>query len=52
MQVTYDEIIDIVDPKYVPTKRIGFSLKPNMYQISDTNKILNYITTYIIFILM
>ena len=29
MQLTYDEIIDILDLKYVPTKRIGYSLKPN-----------------------
>ena len=40
MQLTYDEIIDILDLKYVPTKRIGYSLKPNIYQMSDLNNAL------------
>ena len=40
MQLTYDEIIDILDLKYVPTKRIGYSLKPNIYQIGDINETL------------
>ena len=40
MQLTYDEIIDILDLKYVPTKRIGYSLKPNIYQKSDKNETL------------
>ena len=31
MQLTYDEIIDILDMKFIPTKRIGYSLKPNIY---------------------
>ena len=43
MQLTYDEIINILDLKYVPTKRIGYSLKPNVYQISDINNTLNNI---------
>ena len=30
-QLPYDEIIDILDLKYIPTKRIGYSLKPNIY---------------------
>ena len=29
-QLTYDEIIDLLDLKYIPTKRIGYSLKPNV----------------------
>ena len=41
-QITYDEHIDILDLKYIPTKRIGFSLKPNINQISDKNKTLKY----------
>ena len=40
MQLTYDEIIDILDLKYVPTKRIGYSLKPKINQIGDINKTL------------
>ena len=43
MQPTYDEIIDILDLKYVATKRIGYSLKPNINQISDINKTLKNI---------
>ena len=38
MQLTYDEIIDVLELKYIPTKRTGYSLKPNIYQISDINK--------------
>ena len=40
MKLNYDEIIDILGLKYVPTKRIGYSLKPNIYQISDINNTL------------
>ena len=43
MQLTYDEIIDILDLKYVPTKRIGYSLKPKIYEISDINETLKKI---------
>ena len=43
MQLTYDELIDIIDLKYVPTKRIGYSLKPNIHQISDINETLKNI---------
>ena len=42
-QLTYDEIIDILDLKYILTKRRGYSLKPNIYQISDINETLKYI---------
>ena len=38
-QLTY-EIINILDLKYIPTKRIGYSIKPNIYQISDINNTL------------
>ena len=36
-QLTYDEIIklDILDLKYIPTKRIGDSIPPGMYGILD-----------------
>ena len=43
LQLSYDEIIDILDLKYIPTKRIGYSLKPNIYQISDINNTLKNI---------
>ena len=37
MQLTYNEIIDILDLEYNPTKRIDYSLKPDIYQVSDKN---------------
>ena len=37
MQLTYDEIIDVLDMKYISTKRIGFSLNPGIYEIVDLN---------------
>ena len=42
-QLTNDEIINIFDLKYTPTKRIGYSLKPNIYQMSKINKTLKFI---------
>ena len=43
-QLTYDEVTDILDLKYILTKRIGYSLKPNKYQVSDINETLKYIS--------
>ena len=43
MQLTYDEIIKILDLKYIPTKRIGFSIKPNIYKVVELNKTLKKI---------
>ena len=40
MQLTYDEIIDILDLKYISTKRIRYNSKPNVYQINEINKTL------------
>ena len=37
MQLTYDEIIKILDFKNIPTKRIGYSMKPNIYIVIDLN---------------
>ena len=44
MHLTYDETIDILDLKYIPTKRIRYSLKPKIYQISDINETLKNIS--------
>ena len=30
MRLSYDEIIDKLDLKYIPTKRMGYSIKPNV----------------------
>ena len=43
MQLTYDEIIDILDFKYIPTKRTGYSLNPGIYEVIDLNNTINYI---------
>ena len=31
MQLTYDEIIDLLGLKYIPAKRIRYKLKTNIY---------------------
>ena len=43
MQLTYDEIIDILDLKCIPTKRTGYSLNPGIYEVVDLNNTLKYI---------
>ena len=40
MQLTYDEIIDVLNLKYIPSKRMGSSLKPNIYNVVDLNNTL------------
>ena len=42
-QLTYDEIIDILDLKYIPTRRMGDSKEPNIYNVVDLNKTLKNI---------
>ena len=44
MQLTYDEIMDILDLKHIATKKIGYTLKPNIYQRNDKNKTLKNIS--------
>ena len=43
MRLSYDEIMDILDLKYIPTKRMGFSIEPNIYNVVDLNKTLKNI---------
>ena len=43
MQLTYDEIIDILDLKFIPTKKIGYSIEPNIYNVVELNKTLKKI---------
>ena len=43
VQLTYVEIIDIFDLKYIPTKRMGYSLIPCIYEVTDLNETLKYI---------
>ena len=37
MQLTYDEIMDILDLNYIPTERTGYSLIPAVYEVVDLN---------------
>ena len=43
MQLTYDEIIDVLDLKYISTERIGFSLNPGIYEFVDLKNTLKHI---------
>ena len=43
MRLSYDEIMDILDLKYISTKRIGYSIKPNIYNVVDLNNTLKNI---------
>ena len=43
MQLTYDEIMDILDLKYIPTKRTGYSLIPGIFEVIDLNTTLKQI---------
>ena len=36
-QLTDDEIIDLLDSKYIATKRTGYSLNPGFYEVVDIN---------------
>ena len=43
MRLRYDEIMDILNLKYIPTKRTGYSLDPGIYEVDDLNNTLKYI---------
>ena len=43
MRLSYDEIMDILNLKYIPTKRTGYSLNPGIYEVVDLNNTLKYI---------
>ena len=43
MQLTYDEIMDILNLKYIVTERTGYSLNRGIYEVVDLNKSLKYI---------
>ena len=48
MQLTYDEIMDILDLKYIPTKRTGYSLNPGNCEVVDLNNTLKHNLTDIV----
>ena len=43
LRLSYDEILDILDLEYIPTKRTGYSLNPGIYEVVDLNNTLKYI---------
>ena len=43
MRLSYDEIMDISDLNYIPTKRTGYSLNPGIYEVVDLNNTLKHI---------
>ena len=43
MRLSYDEIMNILDLKYIPTKRTGYSLNPGIYEVIDLNNTLKNI---------
>ena len=43
MRLSYDEIMDILDLKYNPTKRTGYSMDPGIYEVVDLNNSLKHI---------
>ena len=42
-QLTYDEIIEKLDLKRIPSERTGSSLHPGIYEVADINQILKHI---------
>ena len=43
MRLSYYEIMDILDWKYIPSKRTGYSLNPGIYEIVDLKNTLKHI---------
>ena len=43
MGLTYNEITVVIDMKYFPSEKIGYTLPPGIYEISDINKTLNFL---------
>ena len=42
MQLTFDEIMDILHLKNIPTKRTGYSLSPGIYEVIGLNNTLKH----------
>ena len=43
MRLSYDENMDILNLKYIPTKITGYSLNPGIYEVIDLNNTLKHI---------
>ena len=42
MRLSFDEIMDILDLNFIPTKRTGYSLNPGIYEVIDLNNTLKF----------
>ena len=40
LQLSYDETIDTLDVKYISGPTIGYTLQPDVYQLTDINLVL------------
>ena len=40
MRLTYDEFLDVLDTRFFPSERTGYTLPPGIYETSDINKTL------------
>ena len=43
MQLTYDEVTDKLDLKYIPSKKIGYTLPRGRHEIKHLNKTLQHL---------
>ena len=43
LRLSYNEIMEILDLKYISTKRTGYSLNPGIYEVVDLNNTLKHI---------
>ena len=43
MRLSYNESMNILDLKYIPTKKTGYSLDPGIYEVVDLNNTLKHI---------
>ena len=43
MRLSYDEIMDIIDLNYIPTKRTGYILNLGIYEVNDLNNTLKHV---------
>ena len=43
MRLSYNEIMNILDLKYIPTKKTGYSLNPGFYEVIDLKNTLKHI---------
>ena len=48
MQLTYNEVLNVLDIKYFPSKRTGYTLPPGIFEISDIKKTLEYFSPDIV----